>query len=88
MKVRRLLIGAALTAVVLVGCDSYNDKRGIGDAPVGSSQDGPAEVINFPDQFANVASKCDGHGHRIYSTTRDAAVTVIDDASCPGGRAS
>ena len=82
MKARRVLIGLALSAVVLVGCDSYNDKRGIGDAPVGSSQDGPAEVINFPDQFANVATKCDGHGHRIYSTTREAAVTVIADPTC------
>ena len=40
--------------------------------PSGRFDDSPAEVINFPDQFANVAHKCDGHGHRVYSTTRQA----------------
>jgi hypothetical protein len=64
------------------GCNAVNDARGRGDAPVGSKDDAPAEVINFPDQFANVAHKCDGHGHRVYSTTRQAPVVVIDDPSC------
>ena len=51
---------------------------------MGDYDDSPAEVINFPDQFANVAHKCDGHGHRVYSTTRQAPVVVIDDPSCAG----
>jgi hypothetical protein len=81
----------ALAAMVLVafgagaGCDSFNSSRGRGDAPVGKFDDSAAEVVNFPDKFANVAHKCDGHGHRIYSTTREATVVVIDDPSCDGG---
>ncbi len=68
-------------------CSSFDNARGRGDAPIGPYDDSPAEVVNFPDKFANVAHKCDGHGHRIYSTTRQAAVTVIDDPTCPGAPA-
>jgi hypothetical protein len=90
MHLRHLLAGAATFAVLSVGlgaCDSFNSSRGRGDAPVGHYDDSSAEVINFPDKFANVAHKCDGHGHRVYSTTRQATVVVIDDPSCPGGTA-
>ncbi len=52
----------------------------------------PAEVIAFPDGFRNVASKCDGHGHRVYSSSSGQSGTypnlaVIDDPDCPGGAA-
>ena len=40
----------------------------------------------MPDHYNNVASKCDGHGHRIYVTSnKDQApsnLVVIDDRSC------
>lgn len=81
---KRWIVGSVVAVLAMAGCSSYNDQRGRGDAPIGPFDDSPAEVINFPDRFANVASKCDGHGHRVYSTTREAAVTVIDDPSCPG----
>ena len=84
---RRLTIAVLALGLAATGCNAVNDARGRGDAPVGSKDDSPAEVINFPDQFANVAHKCDGHGHRVYSTTRQAAPVVIDDPSCPGGTA-
>jgi hypothetical protein len=50
----------------------------------------PAEVIAFPDKFRNIAHKCDGHGHRVYSGSTGnsgtyAQLYVIDDPSCPGG---
>jgi hypothetical protein len=50
----------------------------------------PAEVIAMPDKFRNIATKCDGHGHRVYmNSTGDsgnsANIFVIDDPSCPGG---
>lgn len=76
---------ACFTMMTIAACSSYNDKRGRGDAPIGPFDDSPAEVINMPDRFANVANKCDGHGHRVYSTTREAAVTVIADPSCSAG---
>jgi hypothetical protein len=81
---RRLTIAVLTLALGLAagGCNARNDARGRGDAPVGNYDDSAAEVINFPDQFANVAHKCDGHGHRVYSTTRQAPPVVIDDPSC------
>lgn len=84
---RRALAAGMIIAALATGCSSYNDKRGIGDAPVGPTQGGPAEIVTFPDKFANVANKCDGHGHRVYSTTRPAPVVVITDTTCPGGPA-
>lgn len=49
------------------------------------------EVIAMPNRFRNIAHKCDGHGHRVYSnSTGDsgtgAQLFVIEDPSCPGGR--
>lgn len=46
-----------------------------------------AEVIAMPDAFRNVAHKCDGHGHRVYSnSTGDSGTSselfVINDPSC------
>ncbi len=82
------LVLAALTVLALTACSEFNDERGKGDAPVEKRDDGPAEVVNFPDGFSNVAHKCDGHGHRIYVTTQangGKQMTVIADPSCPGG---
>ena len=46
----------------------------------------PPEIYAMPDHYNNVASKCDGHGHRIYVTSnKDAApsnMVVISDRSC------
>lgn len=47
----------------------------------------PPHVIAFTNHFPNVASKCDGYGHRVFVTTRtDGSVpsypVIIDDASC------
>lgn len=49
----------------------------------------PAEVIAMPDQFRNIAHKCDGHGHRVYSnSTGDSGTSselfVIADPTCEG----
>lgn len=46
----------------------------------------PPEIYAMPDHYNNVASKCDGHGHRIYVTSnKDQApsnMVVIKDGSC------
>lgn len=63
---------AALTAAVLTlapaaaltGC-SQKDREYGRDAPVGSHDDSPADVINMPDGFSNIAAKCDGP-NRVY----------------------
>lgn len=68
--------------------DDYNDKHGLGDAPVGERDDSEADVLHMPDGFPNLATKCDGHGHRVYVTTQNASgkeAFAIDDPTCPGG---
>jgi hypothetical protein len=46
----------------------------------------PPEVYAMPDHYNNVASKCDGHGHRMYVTSnKDQApsnLVVVTDESC------
>ena len=46
----------------------------------------PPEVYAMPDHYNNVASKCDGHGHRMYVTSnKDQApsnLVVVSDESC------
>jgi hypothetical protein len=72
-----LVIGTMVA--LAAGCSAYNDDRGKGDAPVGSTDDSPAAVINFPDGFANVARKCDG-STAIYTHTREAAPVVVPNS--------
>lgn len=59
------------------------------DAPVSQHNDDPAAVINMPDGFSNVASKCDGpnrvyvvfHGDSKYGTV----AVAPNDPRCSGG---
>lgn len=84
---------AGLLALVLAlsacgnvpGTDDYNDKHGQGDAGVGHRDDSDADVVNMPDGFSNVATKCDGEGHRIFVTTQNASgkfMVVVNDENC------
>jgi len=83
MRQRAAFIG--LMTVVLAGCGGEARKDAI---TRGQTVDrSPAEVIAMPDAFRNVAHKCDGHGHRVYSSsTGDSGsgpqLSVIDDPSC------
>lgn len=90
MTNRRFVVGALATALILGGCsakEKFDEKRGRSDAPVGAVNDDAKEVIQFPDRFSNVAHACDGHGHRIFVTTKSDQsrfMAVIDDPSCGG----
>ena len=83
-------VAAVLLALIAVpavaGCAS--DKRGTGDSPVANHRgdDSPANVTNFPDQFANIATKCvsGAPGYRAFVTTRDAAPVILADPTCKG----
>lgn len=77
---------AFLVGISLTGCSKYNDERGKGDAPVAGKRgdDSPANVTNFPDHFANIATKCaaGAPGYRIFVTTREAPPVVLPDPNC------
>lgn len=58
---KRLTISGAalvLTGVALTGCAKAEEP--FKDAPVEGRDDSPAEVIEMPDGFSNIASKCHG----------------------------
>lgn len=83
---RYLVLFAVIAVTALSGCSS--DKRGMGDSPVANHRgdDSPANVTNFPDGFANIATKCvaGAPGYRAFVTTREAAPVVLADPACKG----
>lgn len=88
MHMRKPVIAIALAATLLTaGCGEYGH-----DAAKGDRDTGPADVINFPQGFRNVAHKCDGP-NMVYVTSRgtDVRLTstvaiVPNDPRCTGGR--
>jgi len=71
MRHRRKIIVVSLTAMAVLlatTAGSCNSKftEPFRDAPRSSTTNGaPADVIEMPDGFSNLATKCD-HGNRIY----------------------
>lgn len=58
--------GIAIAAIALSGCFDKQVEP-FKDAPTSKVRDSnPADIIEMPDGFSNVATKCDGHGHRLY----------------------
>lgn len=81
---KRLLL-AALAVVALAGCGAQKD-HAFQDAPPDQkyTDNSPAQVINFPDQYPNAVMKCDHHGHLLYATTRDnRPLQVVPSKDCP-----
>lgn len=77
-------IALALVAVLALsfsGCAKMTEP--FKDAPRGETNNGPADLVTFPDGFSNVATKCD-HGNRVYTAYHNdsayAAITVVPNA--------
>lgn len=79
---------AVLATLALTGC-SDKAREPFQDAPRGTTNDHPADIINFPDGYSNVASKCDGP-NRVYviykadDPTRGSIAVVPNDPRCGG----
>lgn len=83
MRLRLVTITLVAGLCALGACS--NDRKGLGDAPVGPRDDSPAKIINFPDTFMNIAFKCFGV-NGIYTHTRVASPTIIpNDPMCKSG---
>ena len=83
---RKLLLAAcAVVALAAAGCTQKERVNAHRSTNVDRT---PAEVYAMPNFYNNVASKCDGHGHRIFVTSNKSSapsnLIVINDASCPG----
>ena len=84
---RKLLLPTcAVVALAAAGCTQKERVNAHQSTNVDRT---PAEVYAMPNFYNNVASKCDGHGHRIFVTSNKSSapsnLIVINDASCPGG---
>lgn len=85
MKARPIILAAALAGVSATACSSYNDARGIGDAPVGKKHEAPRQVWVNIDGFMNVSAFCIGP-NGVYTHTREATPIIIpDDRNCVEG---
>lgn len=81
-------VGIAVTvALILAGC-SDKAQEPYKDAPEDKAarNSSPASVIEFPDGFSNVATKCD-HGNRVYvifkgDENRGSIDVVAKDPTC------
>lgn len=85
-KWKKALVGSAVLGGVLLGTTGCLDKamEPYKDAPrSGTTNNAPADVIEFPDGFSNLATKCD-HGNRVYVAFKGdmnrAAVAVVPNA--------
>ena len=83
---KKLLLSLALVALIAGGCAQKERVNAHQSTKVDRT---PADVYAMPNFFNNVASKCDGHGHRIFVTSNKSSapsnLVVINDSSCPGG---
>jgi hypothetical protein len=80
-------IGAAILGLTLIvsGC-AQKFVEPFRDAPVLGHLSNGAVIGEMPDGFSNWAMKCDGKGHRVYTTYHGdlgyAAITVVRDTAC------
>lgn len=78
---------AATLVATLTGCGTGKISEPFRDAPRGATNSAPADVIEMPDGFSNVATKCD-HGNRVYVIFKSdspygALAVVAQDPKCP-----
>lgn len=83
-----VVVGAALLIFAMVGCGADKAQEPFKDAPRGNTNESPADIIQMPDGFSNVAAKCDGtnrvyvvfHGDNAYGTV----AVAPNDPRCGG----
>ena len=77
---------SALAALCIVAAGCGNTPERLNAHQSTAVDRNPPEIYAMPDHYNNVASKCDGHGHRMYVTSwEDQApsnLVVVSDESC------
>jgi len=81
-----VIAGLSLIVIALLllsGCGAQKAQEPFKDAKRGTTNSSPADTIEMPDGFSNVATKCD-HGNRIYvifkSDSSYGSVAVVPNA--------
>lgn len=85
---KKLLIAAAIAGIAITACSEKQREPFRDAAQEDPRNSGPAQVIEMPDGFSNVSTKCD-HGNRVYvifkgDDNRGSVAVVKDDTSCKG----
>lgn len=83
---KKIIIVGALAAGLLVTACSEKYEEPWKDAPTEGRNSEPAAVIEMPDGFSNLATKCD-NGNRVYvaykgDQNRAAVAVVPNDPTC------
>jgi len=84
----KYLVAAGIAVLALAGCAKAREP--FQDAPTADRRNSaPAQVIEFPDGFSNMAGKCDGPNY-VYSSfhgnaNRTAIAVVPNDPRCKAG---
>lgn len=84
---KRLAVAAIVGAAVVAGCGPGDDasREDAHDVPGREIDKTKPHIVAFNNKYQNVASKCDGYGHRIFVTTAS-RLLVLPDPSCSGYR--
>lgn len=95
-NLRSLATGVLVASVVGLTLTACGDKalEQFQDAPIGTRDAGtPADIVNMPDGYANLATKCN-NGNRVYVATTGqtqgeggaarAIAVVANDPTCAG----
>lgn len=86
-KVWFILIGAVTLALAVSACGVGPDQSREDARDTTDVDKSPPHVIAFNNHVPNLATKCDGYGHRVYMASRPDATAavvpvVINDESC------
>lgn len=84
-RFRIAVAGTAVAVAIATSACETEDDRGLGDAPSEAHDDSTIGIYTNADAYPNISTLCVG-GNGVYSTTREAAVTVIvGDPECEEG---
>lgn len=86
-----VIAGLSLLVVgllLLSGCGVDKAQEPFKDAPRGQTNDSPADILQMPDGFSNIAAKCDGT-NRVYvvfhgDNTYGSVAVSPNDPACGG----
>ncbi|MCK9924738.1 hypothetical protein MXD61_23215 [Frankia sp. AgPm24] len=82
-RIAAAILCAATLTLTAAGC--ARSSNGTLDAPLGRQDNSPAQIINAPDGWRNVMTKCVSFqpGKRIYEVRgTDAVPVIVDDPAC------
>lgn len=80
MKKTLVIAGVVFAGGMLAACSAFDQSNGRGDTAIQNTDNSGAEIINMPDTYGNLATKC-SHGFRVWSTTHGSSDDTTEYAS-------